>query len=241
MKKLIPFAMLATLVACNGGDGSSKPNFEKSIQKYESTLIVERGTVSNVITSGSELSIDLSEVKLSTNPINKKEKSIIIKVDGDDVYTYSEETDLLNNETTRKVTLEIMNPQKELLEVLNKKMGSIVGDNLVMKGSDSSNSEMSESIEIGTRYTFNAVVNLLKPMCEGNSQVVSKASLFENGKLKNSVSASQNEVSTCGTKLTDSQIKKIDLTDVEFCDESNEEESNCESNKDMSHLTADIT
>lgn len=245
MKQLLPLAVLMVLVSCNGNSGS-KNNTDKIISKYEASLAFKRGIVSNEVDKGTTVDIKMNDqmtsFSLDLKQVNRKEKRIILKVDGDDVYTYVETNE--DGETSKEVVLEKSNPVKDLKEVLDTKQGYISGDQLILKVSSGVEeheiSAETDTIMIST-FNVNASINLNNPHCSSVADISQTTQLKNAGVLGKKVATSEHQITTCGPVLSDEQLKQIDLSNIEFCDDRNEEsdESNCEV-KDMSFLTADL-
>lgn len=241
MKKLLPLSVLLTLVACNGGSSSSKPNFEKIVQNYESNFVVERGMVSLTKTVGTEANIDINNdgtFNLVSKNVNREERNIVIKVEGNKVYKYIESKNLSDGTVSKSLELETNNASSELKEILSTGKGKLEGDTLVMNSSDKSESDES-GFHYVSNYSFNVRVNLLKPFCETNGLINENIVANYNG-VEKKLSTGQTMQGTCEGKLAASQIKAIDLSKIEFCEEAANDEMDCKEDQDMSFLTSDL-
>lgn len=235
MKILIGLTLLLSFVSCN--DNIHRPtitNHEEVVNQYKSGLTVERGIVSITDKSGSDVSVNSETNKLSTIRISERSKSVIIHIDGENIYRYIETKNNVNGSFSKRIVLEVLNPKKELQDLLNSNLGILSGDHLVMRGTNfHESSDDAYSLESANTYT--STFNLTKSLCESTNHA-SKETRFRNsnGDIQ-TITTSINETSVCGPKYNPAQLKNIDLKNIEFC--ANDE---CSMNENMSWLTTDL-
>lgn len=239
MKAILPILLLATLVSCNENmKRSTIVNNDSVVNQYKSGLKVDRGIVAIVDKAGTEPSVDQENKKLISNRVSERSKSIIIHVDGDNVYRYVEVKNNISGSMTKKVILENMNPEQELKDILNSNHGLISGDLLVLK-----NSGMDEYQD--NNYSYNSVVNntlsfnLNHSLCDYTTRVTQDASLKYVELDEQTISTTVNETAVCGQKYNLKQIKDINLKNILFCSDNDGNET-CTMNDDLSWLTSDI-
>jgi hypothetical protein len=240
MKILIPFLMLASLVSCNDNlmKRSTITNNNEVVSKYSSGLKVERGIVANTEKAGSELKVDGANKEISTVKISERSKSIIIHVDGDQVYRYVETKNNLTGTLTKKVVMDFTNPQRELRDLLNSNKGMLSNDFLILKGTDYGDLE-SDSYSLSQAATYTSSFNLYKSLCETTNHI-STESTVKFADSERTITTVINETSVCGTKYSNKQIKAIDLKSIMYCSSTDEEEADCNPNEDLSWLTSDL-
>lgn len=241
MKKIIPLLFLATLVSCNENmRRSTIVNNTETVQKYSSGLKVERGIVSNSQKAGTELAFDAQSNKIITTKVSERSRSVIIHVDGESVYRYVETKNNLTGELSKKVTLEISNPEKELKDLLNSNKGMLSNDTLILKGTNFDEQDIESAFKISSASTYTASFNLNKSQCEGTNQISTESKITNANGDEYTVNTTINETAQCGTKYTNKQIKAIDLKSITYCSEDDTEEDSCTTEIDMSWLTSDL-
>lgn len=241
MKTLIPFLLLATLVSCNENmRRSTIVNNTETVQKYSSGLKVERGIVSNSQKAGTELAFDAENNKITTTKVSERSKSVIIHVDGDSVYRYVETKNNLTGELSKKVTLEISNPEKELKDLLNSNKGMLANDTLILKGTNFDEQDIESAFKISSASTYTSSFNLYKSQCESTNQIATESKITNANGDEYTVNTTTNETALCGAKYTDKQIKAIDLKSITYCSVDDTEEENCTLATDMSWLTSEL-
>ena len=235
MNKLMPLFLLLTMVACNDNiRRSTITNHEEVINQYQSGLTVERGTVSIIDKAGYDAKVNADTNKLLSTKVSERSKSVIIHVDGEQVYTYVETKNNVNGTLSKKVVLNIMNPKKEIQNLLNSNHGILSGDHLVIKGTNFDEHEGDTySLESSNEYV--STFNLNHSLCESTNRE-SKETHFKNSNGDTqTLTTILNETSVCGTKYTNAQMKKIDLKNIQLCSD-----DECVMVEDLSWLTQDL-
>lgn len=223
------------LVSCNDNmKRSTIVNNEQVVDQYKAGLKVERGTVSVIDKSGSDITVDPHSNKMSVIKVSERSKAVIIHVDGESVYRYIETKNNVNGTITKKVVHELMNPKRELQTLLNSNHGILSGDHLVIKGINFDEDE-AESYSIDSSTSYTSTFNLNRTLCESTNRET-KETNFKNkdGEIQ-TYTTIINETSVCETKYTNAQIKKINLKNIEYCSD-----DECVMNEDLSWLTSDI-
>lgn len=242
MKKLFPLFILATLVSCNENmmKRSTIVNNNETVQKYQSGLKIERGTVSNTQKAGNELAMDFVNNKVTTTKVSERSKSVIVHVDGDNVYRYVETKNNLTGELTKKVTLDITNPEKELKDLLNSNKGMLSNDTLIMKGTNFNERDIEQMFKIVSAESYTSSFNLNKSQCESTNQITTENKIVHPNGEELTITTSINETATCGPKYNNKQLKAINLKSIMYCSVDDETEEDCTISDDMSWLTSDL-
>lgn len=245
MKNLIPFLVLSTLIGCNDSIRSRTTitSNDRFIQQYEKSFAVERGMVTNTVKSGEEIGYDFTKASnhLGKYGVNIKTTSVIINIDGDNVYKHQTIQNLITKETSKKIVLEKLESTSDLREILDSQKGTVNGDNLTMKHTEEFPIDLENGQEIINHKSFSAKVNLYRPHCDSRNEIIDSKTLLIDGSEDSSQTARIVEISTCGGKYSKTQMKSLDLKNIELCDftiDNNFE--NCSLKEDMSFLTSDL-
>jgi len=215
-------------------------NNNETVQKYQSGLKVERGIVANSQKSGNELAMDFANNKISTAKLSERSKSIIIHVDGDSIYRYVETTNNLTGSLSKKVTLEISNPEKELKDLLNSNKGMLSNDTLILKGTNFDEKDIESSFKVVSAATYTSTFNLNKSLCESTNQITKENKIIYANGEELMINTTTNETSFCGNKYNSKQLKAINLKSIMYCSVDDEDEEDCTMSDDMSWLTSDL-
>lgn len=237
MKKLMLIAPLLILVSCGKDSGGSSGNPREKLQGAISAM--KRGQTSQTITEGNNILIN-GDGTIS-NTASKEEKfSVVLKIDGSNVYKYEVEKDVTEGTTEIEVSMTSYD-QAQIDQMLQTPGISLNGNMLSVNFHDTIEYDLMGSI-INQIFTIQAQINLAMPLCESYSSSNSSGTITSNGTVTKFGPNTSTSRETCGPIFTDVQLKDIDLTSVTFCDETQMEDENynCESNKDMSWLTADL-
>ncbi len=223
------------MVACNDNiRRSTITNHEEVINQYQSGLTVERGTVSIIDKAGSDATVNADTNKLSSTKVSERSKSVIIHVDGEQVYTYVETKNNVNGTLSKKVVFNIMNPKKEIQNLLNSNHGILSGDHLVIKGTNFNEHE-GDTYSLESSNEYISTFNLNHSLCESTNRESKETHFKNNNGDIQTLTTVINETSVCGTKYTNAQMKKIDLKNIQLCSE-----EECVMAEDLSWLTQDL-
>lgn len=237
MKKLMLVAPLLILVSCGKDSGGSSGNPREKLLGAISAI--QRGQTSQTITEGNNVLIH-TDGSVTSEASKEEDFSVVLKIDGSNVYKYEIEKDMVEGTTDIEVTMTSYD-QAQIDKMLQTPGISLNGNMLAVNFHDTIEYDMFSAI-IKQTYTISASINLAMPLCESYSHSNSSGTITSNGTVTNFGPNTSTSRETCGPVFTADQMKDIDLTSVTFCDETqmDDENYNCESNKDMSWLTADL-
>jgi len=186
------------------------------------------------------------KVIVKSEKMNNIAKEIILKVDGDTIYTLEETFE--NGEAiprTRQVTKDSLNRMvRELSEPLPEGSSVSVSNNIM-------------TVKMSFNYSFDYVIsghqvvqattingtftlNLENPKCTGQSSSVGVNTVTVDGVLTKLPNSTSKNSETCGADLSSTELKALDLSSIKLCDESVEvgedEPTPCEDPADLSYL-----
>jgi hypothetical protein len=239
MKFLTLVVLLASLVSCGGSDGggNSAGPVKERYQNAFSTLV--RGQSANSKALGQIRSYDFNTETVTSAPVDTEEFSVVIKITDTNVYTYKVTTDKTDGSVEKEVSLE-SHDASQMDEILKLPGTYMLGDMLKFSMSFENDWEIGAA-NVNETYVLNASLNLGMPLCEMNMTVTSTGSIIRTSGTTPLPAISNNTNQTCGRILSSSELRAIDLSSIEFCDETTvDDEYSCESNRDMSFLTADL-
>lgn len=237
-------AVLTVLVSCGGSSDSKKSEGSMldplTVDKYEEQL---RDSVAgmNATKTTTGTTIDLVQVggrwTGTTKPENRVEKEIILKIDGDAMYSLVEETD--DNGTDRRV-------KKESIEALVRSSSkplpkgfkrTQMGDILTLTGKINMDFEIEPGVMMRSSSIANYTVNTNDFRCTGMMKMKMNMKI---GGTKLPQTESQ-EVTNCGTNLSAAALKAINLTNMKLCivkedTEEHEDSESCTYGNDLSYL-----
>lgn len=237
MKMLALLTLLATLISCGKDSGGSSGNPREKLLGALSA--VKRGQTSTTISEGTTVLID-ADGSTTNESSNEEEFSVVLKIEGTDVYKYEIEKDLVEGTKEIEVTLISYGPE-QLDQMLQTPGISLNGNNLSINFSDEVEYDYMDAI-IQQIFNLSFSINLSMPLCEYFSQTTSSGTIKANGTITNFGPNITTTRETCGPIYNEIQLKEIDLSSVTFCDQTQMDDENyeCETNKDMSWLTADL-
>lgn len=243
MKTLALLALLSTLVSCIEGNGSGGNSGGGPVkERYQNAFsTLARGQSALTKTRGETRSWDYETTTMTSEPVSTEESSVVLKIEGTNVYSYEVETDKTDGTTERKVSLESYDAS-QMDEVLKLPGTAIVGDRLVFSTTIDSEWTLSTAT-VNSKHAFNVSINLAKPLCEMFASISSTGTISRtDGTTTTLPVVTSDSVQTCGRILSSEELIAIDLTSVMFCDETQMDDENyeCESERDMSFLTADL-
>lgn len=241
MKTSICLLAILTLSAC-GKDSDKKPDygvhFEKLQEASRSTLKV--GTIILGRTSGEELSLNEYTGKVAGSRVSKKEKSIVLKIDGNDLYTFEETQDLERRTSNKKVVLSKLNDEA-FFKLLQDRRAQVSSDENFFRASLDQATSYSEN---GVGLSYNQRVDLtvdLRAIC--NTALTERLSSIRGNVLEDYYTVEDlilESTTSCDTSdgalMTIEELRKLPLAGAEFCDERDSEEVKCEAPKDMRYL-----
>ncbi len=223
---------LALLVATISLPAMANPELEAIFKRYQSTLMkFEVGMTAEAMDQGTELVMN-EEGRLSTVMFSRTTRSVLLKAEGTKIYEY--EVIKNNRSGESEVFVNFTDYSFEDSSNLNISNIRVVSDILSL--------DINGSLEDSNRrytYSVSATKQLLNSMfCGSTSMSKGTYTLSQTGE---SFLMMSQETKQCGSKLSISELKMIDLSQVTFCDHTREDEGeiNCET-RDMSFLTAEL-
>lgn len=244
--------VLTLLSSCGGGGGSSSKENRfidpQTADKMEQAIRSQKAGMVGIRTENGNsyyVDIDNNEVIVKEDLTNETDKETILKVAGDAIYTLRESFE--NGSATpynRKVIKDSLERMvKELSEPLPEGTSVSVKNNIltIKLNFNYSYDYMNTGRSVITNARVNGyfTLNLDNPRCSSRSSSVTASSVKVDGvetKLPNSTS---NSAETCGADLSQAQLRALDLSSIELCDESvdgGESETTCDSATDLSYL-----
>lgn len=245
MKTLLPLAALLTIVACEGGGGGSKSASSSShsalVAKYAENFKLSVGMTSESKVIGQiPVATKQGALEILRTEVSKNKRETIIKIEDGAIYKFVREEDLM----TGKTDLEVMKMPWAIAEasrMLDSGEAILEGDILKSTFKDI---QYSDEDEVRTEGDYQVVfrINMRNPYCDTRIDVTyNKFTAIKNGVEKSLDNLGTGEQSTCITPLSTSAIKALPLSNIRFCDHTTEgEDTNCETNKDMSWLVQDL-
>ena len=252
--KFIALTLAATslLISCNGhtsGSGVIEGTVldQATVDKFEKELLSRKpGMVTLSKELGKYASIEWNEntgaFESKIDTIDEVEKQTILKVDGDNIYTLSETQDYreVRKESIRKIIHELTHEMPD---------GSVLSTNgniLTLKFNagwsfdyETNGHQLSQSSEVAVT----ASINLDDIRCSENSLMHAVNTATVDGQPIKLPDTTSTNTGSCSPSLSKAELRQIPLKDVSFCDEtvdsSDEDDSNCTYNVDMSDLVAE--
>ncbi len=139
----------------------------------------------------------------------------------------------------QKVVLTKINSTNEY-DFVDLKNGFISGNNVVIKNFQEIPFNNPEGVEVKRTRSHNGSFGLTNNNCESEKEYTLHEKIKFNGVTRSSASADIIEITTCAPTLTTSEIKEIELSNIEFCDYTVEDSYHCTSERDMGYLTSDL-
>lgn len=248
MKTLL-FLTLGLFLASCGDSNSNKSNGD-ILNRYQDALEAQKpGFVLAVSHGGMEHDIEFDDetrlFSVNKAPFNATEREVILKVQGDNIYKYVEST--YEEFEQRSVVLESISLEarrtQEMMKLIKfTERGNRLIGTLTMEGFETEydNGDVRATID-GGRTTFAISLSRDNILCDYSSIATSSGQTFKSPNLVQKLDTVSTKTNgTCPDRMSISAVKKIDLTNIEFCDRTKEDEYDCESDMDMSHITADL-
>lgn len=237
MKKLALLALIPVLVSCGKDSGGSSQNPRQKIINAFSAI--QRGQTSSTISEGVNLYIN-DDGTTSNEPSKEEGFTVVLRVEGSRIYKFEKTKDLINNTEDIEVSLESFSTE-EIDRVLKLPNVSLNGSILNINFSGSDEYDFGAA-RVTSTYNAIASIDLDLPLCESSSSSTSSGTITVNGSITNYGPNTNTSRENCGPIMTAEEMRKIDLTSVTFCDQTqmDDESYECELSKDMSWLTADL-
>jgi hypothetical protein len=222
----LSFSIIASFSAVAGN-----PQLDEIMKKYEASLFnFKIGLSYKDNTVGKTLSFnEAGQIVLA--PMKTLTEKIILKVEGTKIYTIVKETDLITSESDISVEL-----TETMLDTNDGEYTAISVANNVL--TFNYKAEQTDENGSGALITAKITKNLLSPMvCNMKMDSVVTLSSQDLGTFKLPATLT----SVCGPIVAREELKKLDLTNIEFCDQtmSDDGEVTC-STQDMSFLINEL-
>lgn len=243
MKFLFQVSLLSLVVSC-GGDKKSSSTSEMFTNFIQIQRSIPRGQEILGTTQMTNNYIDTSEdgarwvVKQSN--YTAQSQSIVLKVEGELLYKL-EEFSSEGNITSRSISISLLPTFADLAR--GPITGRIENGYYVDSSTDVQEAVETENVTLGKAIMQMTDVNNIRvnlgSACEMSLSSTSSGTLTANGEVTATPVGSTEFGTTCGGVLTATELKALDLSDIEVCDETTEEYK-CEENKNMESLTNDL-
>lgn len=224
---------LAVLALSFSAVADVNPEIAAIFKKYDSYLMnLKPGMTALSQIENTDLVLN-EQGELEARMETSQSKKIVLKVMGTKTYTLEQTINMTTGEETAEVTLE----DHAYTDEDGTEFRNVREENQTLTASFSSDESDEEY-----RFAIEGVVTkkLTSPIvCDMSLNVKGTYTLLSTQQTVNYVS---NSNSVCGDDMPIAEMKKLDLTSVEFCDftaPESDEESNCNV-QDMSHLIKEL-
>jgi len=241
MKFIIPMLMLTTLVSCQESHSTKSKMSREAIMSAMTNI--PRGMVMVTTTTGKTYNFSSAnggELSATVADNNSVKRSIVVKIDGDDIYKHV--TTVEGTDTRIELEVEKMVTEQDYKDVLARP-GTTISGNILRFSIEDDGNGMGDwgGAVFQSRYRVTGQVNLANPHCSSISKVLQfNSSITQNGVVTKLPDLSSDDVSTCEANLSAQQLKAIDLSNIEVCVEQEGDAADICEMKNMSHLTADL-
>ena len=167
--------------------------------------------------------------------------STSLKIDGTKIYKYVEERDLLTGDVHKSVDVEDVSAEA-LSEALKLPGASLSGSIFTFKAMENNSFDIGQNASLTSKMSFNVRVDLSAFHCsETSTSRQFDVRLTQAGVVTTVPDSQTSSTTKCEAALSPAKLKALDLTAIEFCEESTTEEDewNCES-RNMEFLTDDL-
>lgn len=236
MKKIILVISLVAFVSCGKEAKTKKVPARQQFKEALSSLVV--GQSSQTKYTGKGRHYNFGRRSISVHDIHEETVSIVLKIEGEKVYSY----DVLTNhvEKTVRRSVNIRSFSMDELDSWLSLPGAVISGNLLVYKSGGVRSNSSMNGSINENYQFQYTLNFSRPLCESATYDTSIGELIFRDQIIQGPRVTTQNVETCGRIYSRLEVKSIDLRNIEFCDETFESQVGCTMNADMSYLTADL-
>ena len=246
MKNLLLLSLSITLISCgnSGGNGSNNDAFNK----YQDALQAQKaGLVMVMNYTGTDIDLDFdyttNQFKAVKNSFAGYDRAVVLKVEGDLIYKYIENSWGGEEVVLESIALETKRTEEAMRNIAFRNQGDyLVGTlNTEAYGDEYEVNGVRATISGGRRITT-IKLKTNNMLCDFHTVSTTSGQIFISEGVTTKLESVGDEVTgSCPPSLTSAELKKIDLTKIQFCDESKEtDENNCEDDKDMSFLTQEL-
>ena len=256
--KIFGMITLLTVLASFGASAGEKVSSAKVsaidpviAEKFEAAIRSQRaGMVSIFSENGSSLELNYNETfgRYESKIYNKKTstRETVLKIDGDTIYTLTEDYDNGNAKpTSREVKMESISQKiKDISEPLPLGTKVLVrGDLMTMKFSFPYTIDLSmdtgKTITQAGNIKSTMNINLNDIRCSQATNSEDSSNLNQNGVVMNLQTMTSRSTKTCGASLSKAQLQKIYLKNIPLCDQTSGDDDadvNCQTEADLSYL-----
>lgn len=217
------------LISCNDSIRSRSTISQQKTsgtEKYQANLKPEAGTVINEFINGESVSFKFEEdtIEAIKNPFSSFRKIIFLKVDGSNIYKLVETKISGSAAINRKVVLESVDLNSEIIDLKRKGLAEVTGSKLLINMNLSRNqlqegqSVNNQMVHYQTQSNYQAVFNLNSPHCEYRTTLVTTTELILDGAVADTAETEETQHGQCGNMMSLDDLKRIDLTAIQFCD-----------------------
>ena len=230
MKQFIPMMVLVSVVACGGGNSSSgkKPvdpvvkNFEDAYRAQRQGLVIETKTIGQENIIKSEWKNGESVYSPDLKTISSSETEIVLKIEGDLIYKLEQEDDGRKTVSLYNISKMMASANNRINIIDRKDLGARMVITTLTNAetqSENENGEMVASISGGSqRSSLN--FNKSNMICDSIDDVSVSGQVFKSSTLTMALAPTSTKVVTSCKFMSSEDLKKLDLSSVNFCDAS---------------------
>lgn len=246
MKNLLLLTLSITLISC--GNSGSNGSDNNAFNKYQDALKAQKaGQVVLMNYAGMDYDFDFDETTNQFSPVKRSfggfDRSVVLKVEGDLVYKYLQNSWGGEEVVLESIALETKRTEEAMKEIDFKPQGDyLVGTlNTEAYGDEYERDGVRATIS-GGRRIFTIKLKTNNMLCDFHTVSATSGQIFTSEGVTTKLESVGDEViGSCPASMTSAELKKIDLTKIDFCDQSKEtDEDHCEEDQDMSFLTEEL-
>lgn len=222
--KYLPLILLAFLVSCNDTlrSRSTIPHELTSTNELRSSAELKRGQILRTHINGSTLNpVHLNDDdSLVRHDVNKETIAVVLKIEGNKYYEYIETHDYEAGKVTKQVQLKFLPTLKSF------KDETILSDNTVRQSGYNKTTLTPKS---GVKVKFNQervrTIDMDNFICNIDTETEETVVVLKDAKQVFTDFASVREETVCDGILNASEFASLNLSPIEFCDMTSEEQS----------------
>lgn len=238
---LLLIALLA-LGACGKKETKKKPNYGVHFAKLEeaSRVSMKVGTVALGRISGSTIGVNEYTARAVADSKSIKTKSIILKIEGDEYYSLDVNEDLIERKTERKVVLQKMFDQ-DMMKSLEEEGAEVSSDENFFRAKLAKvHADNQASAGLSVTQILNISIDLRATCNASMLQTITNIHGYVMGENYTLPDMHLDATSSCDTSpealLSQEELRKLDLSNITFCDDRGEKEDCSAGRKNMRYL-----
>jgi hypothetical protein len=243
MKNLLLLTLSITLISCGNSGGNGSDN--NAFNKYQDALKAQKaGLVMVMNYAGMDYDLDFDETTNQFSPIKTSfggfDRSVVLKVE---VYKYLENSWGGEEVVLESIALETKRTEEAMKQIDFRKQGDYLVGTLNTEAYEDEYERNGVRATIsGGRRIFTIKLKSNNILCDFHTVSTTSGQIFTSEGVTSKLETVGDEVvGSCPASMTSAELKKIDLTKIDFCDQSKEtDEDHCEEDKDMSFLTEEL-